>query len=164
MSEKFCTECGHPLRMKYLKDEGMIPYCDQCEAYRFPMFNTAISAIVYNPAGDKIILIQQYGRKDNILVAGYVTKGEDLQTTVVREIKEELGLDVTDCTFNASEYFAKSNTLMVNFACHVSSEDLTKTNEEIDYVQWYSPEEARREIKPKSLAKKFLVTWLDKQG
>ncbi|EDT46925.1 hypothetical protein STRINF_01930 [Streptococcus infantarius subsp. infantarius ATCC BAA-102] len=42
----YCPECEHPLEKKFLKDEGDIPYCSQCNSFRFPVFNTAISAIL----------------------------------------------------------------------------------------------------------------------
>ncbi|MDO4976417.1 MAG: NUDIX domain-containing protein [Eubacteriales bacterium] len=158
-----CTVCGGELEDKMLENEGMIPFCNHCGEYRFPMFNTAISAIVYNPDGDKIILIQQYGKKRNILVAGYVTKGEGVEETLVREIKEELGLDVIDYTFNASEYFPPSNTLMVNFACKVSSDSLEHTNEEVDFVDWYPAEHVLDHMDPSILAARFVKKWTEKQ-
>ncbi len=160
----YCSKCGEELIEKELENEGMIPFCRQCGEYRFPMFNTAISAIVYHPEGDRIILIQQYGRKNNILVAGYVNRGESAEHTLIREVKEELGLDVIRYTFNASEFFEKSNTLMVNFACRVSSGDLSGVNtREVDFAGWYTPAEARDKILDHSLAEKFLLSWLDKQ-
>lgn len=165
MEEKeigYCTKCGHKLVYKFLENEGNIPYCEACSEFRFPMFNTAISTMVYNPTGDKIALIQQYGRKDNILVAGYLSLGEGVEDALKREVKEELGLNVVDFRFNKSEYFAPSNTLMVNFACRVDSDDLTRTNDEIDCINWYSLDEVEDAIKPNSLAKKFLVEWLGK--
>ena len=159
----FCTNCGEELTEKYLENEGMIPYCPHCQAFRFPMFNAAISAIVYNPAGDHIILIRQYGRERNILVAGYINKGESAEHTLVREVKEELGLTVTAYTFNASQYFEKSNTLMINFACQVDSDSLEQMNrDEVDYAAWYTPQEAKEQILQGSLAQKFLLKWLDK--
>ncbi len=160
----YCTECGRELVLKNLENEGMVPYCERCGQFRFPMFNTAISAIVYAPDGKHIILIQQYGRKQNILVAGYVSRGESTEETLVREIREELGLEVTDYTFNASSFFERSNTLMVNFACRVSSDSLEGVNhEEVDLARWYTPEEAKENILENSLAKRFLLKWLDKQ-
>lgn len=158
-----CTVCGETLFEKFLENEGMIPYCEHCEEFRFPMFNTAISAIVYNPTGDQIVLIKQYGRDLNVLVAGYVTKGEGVEQTLVREVKEEMGLDVIDYTFNASEYFEKSNTLMVNFACKVDSDSLEHTNEEVDSAAWYSPEDILDHMKDGILAKRFVETWLNKK-
>ena len=73
----YCVKCGHELIEKENGIDGMVPYCPNCQEFRFPMFNSAVSALVLNPKKDKILLIQQYGRKDNILIAGYVTKGEN---------------------------------------------------------------------------------------
>ena len=70
---KYCYECGTLLTERFLENEGNIPYCETCGCYRFPIFSTAVSMIVLHPERDKILLIQQYGRDSNILVAGYVT-------------------------------------------------------------------------------------------
>lgn len=160
----YCRVCGNKLKDKYLKNEGTLPYCERCEEFRFRMFNTAISAIIYNPSGDKVLLIQQYKSRDNILVAGYVNLGESAEQTLIREIREELGLGVTDYEFNASGYFDKSNTLMINFACHVHSDDLDKTNEEIEYAKWYTVSDAKKNILHNSLAEEFLLKWTEKHG
>ncbi len=162
IKENYCKICGDKLKIRYLEKEGDIPYCENCKEYRFPSFNTAISAIVYSPKHDKIALIQQYGKKRNILVAGYINQGEGAEHALCREIQEELGLKVKSYSFNASEYFEPSNTLMVNFACTVDSDELTHINDEIDYIRWYSPEEALEAISHGSLAEKFLMHWLAK--
>ena len=141
---KYCYECGTKLMDKYLEGEGMIPYCEKCGQYRFPIFNTAVSMEVLNPSQDKVILIQQYGRTRNILVAGYVNRGESAEEAVVREVREELGLEVGQIRFNKSKFYAGSNTLMINFSCVASSEDLSgRKTDEVDYVRWYSLDEAR---------------------
>ena len=107
---KHCYECGTKLTERFLEGEGMVPYCETCRSFRFPVFNTAVIMIIFNPAKDKILLIQQYGRPVNILVAGYVNKGESAEDAVIREVMEEVGLQVVDYTFNKSEYFEKSNS------------------------------------------------------
>lgn len=159
---KYCVECGTKLILKQLDGEGMIPYCTNCGAYRFPIFNTACSMVVLNRTKDKILLIQQYGKPSYILVAGYVNKGECAETTVAREVKEEVGLTVTECGFNKSKYFAKSNTLMLNFYCVVDQEDLSHMTEEVDRADWFSFAEAKEKIKDGSLAEEFLLAFLDR--
>jgi len=159
---KYCLECGMKLTEKYLENEGMIPYCETCRTYRFPVFNTAVIMIIFNTAKDKILLIQQYGRKNNILVAGYVNKGESAEQAMTREIMEEVGLHVIDYKFNKSEYFEKSNTLMINFVCVVDSEDLSHMTAEVDKARWFTIEEAKESIYHGSLAEKFLLSAIEK--
>ena len=87
---KYCYECGTKLTEKFLENEGMIPYCETCQEFRFPIFSTAVSMEIFNPEKDKVLLIQQYGKKRNILVAGYVNKGESAEHAMVREVMEEV--------------------------------------------------------------------------
>lgn len=157
----YCSECGTKLVMKEKEHEGDHPYCMHCQAYRFPVFYTAVSMIVRNPDHTKILLIQQYGSPHNILVAGYVDKKEQLEEAVIREVKEEIGLSVTDLSYNKSEYFPKANTLICNFVCTAASEDLRGVSDwEVDKAQWFSEEEILRVVKPNSLAKRFLEAYL----
>ena len=158
---KYCIECGTKLILKELENEGNIPYCTNCNAYRFPGFNVAVSMIVMNPQKDKILLIQQYGKKDFILVAGYVNKGEDAEHAVVRELEEETGLKSKMIHFNRSKYYEPSNTLMLNFTCIAESEDLDKVTDEVDYAEWFTIEEAEKRIKQNSLAHNFLKMYLN---
>ena len=153
----YCTECGNELVMRQNGLEGEAPYCERCGAFRFPRYNVAVIVIVMNPAKDKVILIQQYGRTENILVAGYVNKGESLEEGLTREIKEELGLNVTVCRYMRSKYFEKSNTLMCNYIAVVDDENLDGINYEIDRLAWFTFDEARACVKPGSLAKEFLL-------
>ena len=160
---KYCYECGGKLTERELENEGIVPYCEKCREYRFPIFSTAVSMIVENIDKTKILLIQQYGRKNNILVAGYVSKGENAENAVVREVMEETGLKVVDMNFNKSEYFEKTNTLMLNYSCRVEDESLAHLNKgEVDKAQWFTHEQACENIKPDSLAQKFLFHYLGK--
>lgn len=159
---KFCYECGTELVLRELEDEGMIPFCKSCGEYRFPVFSTAVSMIVLNRDKTEILLIQQYGTENNVLVAGYVNKGENAEEAAAREISEELGLEVAELGYCKSEYFPKTNTLMLNFRCTVSSECLDGINrKEIDKAEWFPLEKAREAIMPDSLAKRFLCNFLD---
>lgn len=159
---KYCYECGTKLTSKECDGEGIIPYCEKCQTFRFPFFSAAVSMIVQNPSKDKILLIQQYGKKNNVLVAGYINKGENAEEAVVREVKEEIGLNVTVHDFNKSEYFKNTNTLMINFSCVVDNESLDGIDKkEVDKAEWFSFEEARKKIMPNSLAKRFLLNFLD---
>ena len=160
---RYCEKCGHILIEKELEKEGKIPYCPICKEFRFPTFNSAISTIIFNKEKNKILLIQQYGNPHNILVAGYINKGENAKEALCREVQEEVGIDLAFYEYNDNAYFEKSNTLIHNYTSIAKSEEFT-INDEVDKAKWYSIEEAINVIKPNSLAKQFLLQTLHKQG
>ncbi len=160
----YCMHCGTKLYLKEHEHEGgMIPYCETCGDYRYPVFNTAVSMIVVNASRTRMILIKQYGRPHNILVAGYVNKGEAAEDAAVREVREEIGLEAREIHYNSSHYYAPSNTLMLNFTVVVDDTE-AHPNWEVDSWRWFSMEEVRAGIKPHSLAQIFLLRYLKAEG
>ena len=157
----YCPACGNKLMDRLLEGEGTVPYCDNCREYRFPKYNVAVSMIVRDEATDRILLIQQYGKPFYILVAGYVNRGETAEHAAAREIMEETGMTATRLRFNRTRFFEPSNTLMVNFTAYIGSASDMHINDEIDRYAWFSPDEARMNIKPGSLAAEFLNAYLD---
>lgn len=161
MIQKHCFDCGAELIEKELEGEGIVPYCPQCQQFRFPMYNVAVSMIVIDQQTGEILLIKQYGRPSFILVAGYVNRGEQVEHAVCREIKEETGMTVSHIKFNRTCFFEPSNTLMCNFTAYVKDSSELSPNSEIDSYQWFSPEDARLNIRPNSLASQFPNAYLD---
>lgn len=161
MIQKHCFNCGTKLIEKELKGEGIVPFCENCNSFQFPMYNIAVSMIVVIEETDKIMLIKQYGNPFYILVAGYVNRGEPLENAVVREIKEETGMDVSHIKFNRTKFYEKSNTLMCNFTAFVKNDAELSTNKEIDSFHWFTKDDARKNILQNSLASYFLNAYLD---
>ena len=96
----YCMQCGTKLEMRmHPQEETEVAYCPTCEAFRHPIYNTAVSMVVQNQSRDRFLLIQQYGRPSYILVAGYINRGEDAEDAVRREVMEETGLTVETVTF-----------------------------------------------------------------
>ncbi len=156
MEMNYCVQCGGKLLLRDHPGEGRpIPWCESCGAWRYPIYNTAVSMVVMDEAKEKVLLIRQYGRPSWVLVAGYVNQGEDAEDAAAREVREELRMTVSSLRFNHSHYFAPSNTLMLNFTVTVR-EPLPAPNSEVDDWAWFSIPEARANIKPGSLAQAFL--------
>ena len=56
----FCIKCGTKLIEKYLEHEGNVPFCQNCNEYRFKQFNVAVSMVVLNKEMNKTLFIEQY--------------------------------------------------------------------------------------------------------
>ena len=158
---KYCHECGTALIDKELEHEGTVPFCPNCRDYRFPMYNVAVSMIVVNEENQKTLLIKQYGKDFFRLVAGYVNRTESLEHAAARELKEETGMTAERVVFNRTRFFDPSNTLMCNFTVFVKDDHELNPNYEIDSCEWFSFDDARRNIDPKILAGIFLNAYLD---
>ncbi|WP_028546765.1 NAD(+) diphosphatase [Paenibacillus taiwanensis] len=158
---KHCYACGTELASKECEGEGLIPYCHTCEMFRFPIFSTAISTAVLNSDHTKVLLIRQHNMEDYILLAGYVNRGESAEETLIREVKEEVGLNVETYKYMRSLYFERSNTLMLNFVTVALDETQMQINAEVDHAEWFTFDEARRVIMKGSMAESFLLTILE---
>lgn len=155
----YCDTCGTELVEKD-HEEGVFPYCSACQVYKYPHFSVAMSTILLNPEQDRLLLIKQGGKEGYILTAGYVSLGESVEETVVREVQEELGLSVTESRFLRSRYYEPSKTLMMNFVSVVASEDYVLKVDEVDQADWFSFCEAKKAIRSNSLAEQFLLSYL----
>ena len=153
----YCRQCGQKLTLRFCENEGLIPYCDTCQSYMFPLFSVAVSMVVTNREQNKILLAKHVDDTDFILFAGYVKKGENAEKTVPREIKEELGVNVVKAKFMSSKYYDKKDVLMLNFIVIVDEDKPIKINEkEIAEARWCTPEEALALIRKGTTAEYFL--------
>ena len=89
-----------------------------------------------------------------------LNKGESAEEALVREMSEEIGVKPIYYQFQASSYFEKSNTLIINFYAILESEEITP-NHEIDEYSWYNLEDGFDAIKEALLAKKFFEYYMN---
>ena len=152
----YCRECGEKLTLRFCENEGLIPFCGKCAAYKFPQFPVAVSMVVTNRTQDKILLAKHVEDDDFILFAGYIQKGENAEKTVPREIKEELGVNVVKAKYMSSRYHSKKDVLMLNFLVVVEDQPIKLNVSEIAEARWCSPEEALQIIRKNTTAEFFL--------
>lgn len=76
------------------------------------------------------------------MLTGFVERGEDPQQTLIREVKEELGLDVETTRFLGHYAFHQGNQIIIAF--EVGCRGQIVLGDEIADVMWLSEEEVRR--------------------
>lgn len=109
-------------------------------------FGVAAKAVVKNKDGKYLVLMKS--SKDDInpntydIPGGRMSFGEKPEETVVREVKEETGLDIKPLKILEVWTFTKENFQLVgiNFLCEVIGGGL-KLGEEHDGANWYTYEE-----------------------
>lgn len=158
MDLNYCPVCGEKLALRPHPTEAPTLWCARCGDWRFPLFSTAVSVILLDRTGRRMLLIRQYGEADPVLPAGYVDKGETAEAAVCREIREELGMTALAPRFLGSHYYAPSETLMLNFLA-AAAEEQARPNAEVDSWEWVPAARARELVKPGGLAEALLADW-----
>jgi NAD+ diphosphatase len=133
---RFCGKCGAGTRQKP-DDRAII--CPGCHTIVYPRISPAIIvAIICN---DKILLARNSNFAGNwySLVAGYVDIGESLEEALIREVKEEVGLDVKNIRYYKSQPWPLSGSMMIGFIAEADENQAVKIDgKEIAEAAWFT--------------------------
>lgn len=132
----YCPQCGTKLTGKLAGDDGHVPFCEACNKYWFDTFSSCIIVLVANQYHEIALLRQQYiSDQFSSFVSGYITPGENAEETAVREVKEELGLDVEKLEYAGTYWFDAKDILMHGFIGFTAKADFTLSRE-VDSAEW----------------------------
>lgn len=132
---KFCGKCGSIMIHK--NDERSM-LCEDCSNIVYPKISPAV--IVAIVCKDKILLARNsvFPGSWFSLIAGFVDVGETLEETVIREVKEETGLDVKNIKYYKSQPWPLSSSVMVGFVAEADdSQQLVVDTNELSEAKWF---------------------------
>src|SRR5262249_59555753 len=70
------------------------------------------------------------------LVAGFVDNGESLEGAACREVREEVGVEVTDLRYVGSQNWPFPSQLMIGFVGRYAGGQLAVDREELEDARW----------------------------
>jgi len=136
----FCGYCGSKTRRM---EGGHILVCtgETCESEQYPRVDPAIIVLVTD--GNRALLGRQasWPKERYSCLAGFVEAGESLEDAVAREVYEEAGVTVRDVEYHSSQPWPFPSSLMLGFSAFASSTRITRIDQELEDVQWFSREE-----------------------
>ena len=114
--------------------------------------------IIFIENSEGKFLLQQTSSNRNSCIAttgGHVTYGDDGFKTVIKEVKEELGLNLLSSEFNyVDTYDYKNGFLEIYYVKKdIDINKLKLQEEEVEEVNWYSIDEIKNLIKEDKLRK-----------
>ena len=145
-SNTHCPSCGSPTQ---IEQGGWVRRCPVEQLELYPRTDPAVIVSILDER-DRILLGSQGTWEDSrwSILAGFVEPGESLEAAVVREMKEECGLDVFDPRYIYSQGWPDPASLMLGFSARAdSSQQLQPDGEEIVKLRWFSREELSAEAK-----------------
>lgn len=120
MRFKFCPDCGEKLVSKQCGDDIDVPFCENCKKPFFPHSTPCVIILPVNENGEIALTRQSYGDTQRyVLTAGFMKENETAEECCVRELKEELGLDVLNLKYVKSYAYVKRDNLMLGFVATV---------------------------------------------
>jgi len=132
----YCCICGKELGLKTLLDGSVEKYCQNCDRVFFNDPSPAVIVAVIKSS--KILLTRSVGWDHPYwgLVAGHVKPGETAEETAVREVNEEVGLDIINLSILGTFASKDRDLLMIRFkAC--SENTNIKKSQELERAEWF---------------------------
>lgn len=146
MKYKFCPLCGSKLEEKYSWDEGGVPYCSRDDVMFFDTPKPCIMVAIVKE--DEILLLKQsyIFKNSKVLLSGYVSNNESAEEAVIREVKEEAGINIKNLQYLGSDYVKDKEILMITFMAEYLEGEIEKSTE-VEGIGWIKLSEALEEMK-----------------
>ena len=131
---QFCGRCGIAMRVD-TQERAM--RCDPCRTINYPRIAPCVIVLVTR--GEELLL----ARNANFPVpmystlAGFIEAGETVEETLVREVREEVGVEVSNLRYFQSQSWPFPNQLMLGYFAEHAGGDIVCDEVEIADAQWF---------------------------
>ena len=146
----FCTVCGSAVSEV---QAGHALICDNavCAKEIFPRTDPAIIVLIHHQ--DSCLLGRGATWPENAYscLAGFVEIGEDLESSVKREVFEESGLTITEIEYRGSQPWPFPQSLMLGFFAEATNKELVFHDGELEDARWYSRQQLVDAVTKKEL-------------
>ena len=156
-----CSRCGTQLKTS---PSFRAKECPQCGLLQFPRLAPAIIVLVEH--GNELLLARSRHFASGMysVLAGFVEPGETLEEAVVREVKEEVGVDVKDIRYFGSQPWPFPHSLMIGFTATYAGGEISLDDTEIEDAGWFTIDKLPSIPSKISIARKLIDWFIAKQG
>jgi len=156
---RFCGSCGAGNADVPGAAERKCPVCGRNE---FPRISPAIIVIITD-SNNRILLAHNKKFKTGVYshISGFNDAGESLESTVSREICEEVGIKVRDIVYIKSQPWPFPNSLMLGFKAVYASGTIRCDGVEIEDAKWFTKDNLPALPAPGTISCYLIDRWLD---
>jgi NAD+ diphosphatase len=166
----FCGVCGHP---NLLRSAGHRMMCsnDECARESFPRIDPAIIVLVTHKDACLLGRNSKWRAKHFSTLAGFVEPGESLEDAVVREVYEEVQVNLENIRYVSSQPWPFPASAMCGFYAEAVDRS-SGTSDEVEETRWFTVESLTSAVlndevrlsPPVSIAFRLLADWFRKNG
>ncbi len=145
---RYCGVCGAPLVDANGRTDVREPidehahgarFCTACGHLFFPRMSPAVIVLVHREGEILLAHNVRFPGARHSLLAGFVEIGETLEEAVVREVREEAGIEIRNIHYVKSQPWPFPDSLMLGFTAEWASGEARPDGREIDHLDWYGP-------------------------
>ena len=154
-THRYCGRCGAPT---HDKAGERAKQCDAGGYVAYPRISPAMMVLVTR---GRELLLARANRFPGAMfsaLAGFVEAGETIEDCVHREVHEEVGLDVTNLQYFASQSWSFPHSLMIAYTARFAGGDLSPDPSEIADVRWFALDALPDLPSPVSIARRLIDT------
>lgn len=134
-STRFCGRCGKKTRAVRTERARL---CTDCNRIFYPRISPAIIVLVKKDNSVLLARSPRFPKGQYSVIAGFVEPGECLEETVLREVREEVGVSVKNIRYFASEPWPFPDSLMIGFVADHAGGEIAIDDVEIEDAGWYT--------------------------
>jgi NAD+ diphosphatase len=133
--------------------------CPNGHESAYPRISPCAIVLVHD-GGQRVLLGKRANWPVNrySLFAGFVEQGESLETCATREVREEIGVELTDLTYVGSQSWPFPSQLMLGFTARYLSGEIVCDPAEIDAADWFDIDDLPPLPPVLSIARQILET------
>jgi NAD+ diphosphatase len=156
-TSRFCGRCG--TKTEPVPGERCMK-CPACRLTAYPRIAPAVIVLVRK--GDQALLASN-ARFPGLFystLAGFSEIGESLEETLVREVREEVGIAVKNPRYFGSQPWPFPHSLMIGFTAEWDSGEIVVDPSEIADAKWFSADALPTIPPPLSIARHLIDAWV----
>lgn len=131
---RFCGRCGSPMQVDHAERAMR---CQPCRVINYPRIAPCVIVLVTR--GEELLLARNanFPQPMYSTLAGFIEAGESVEETLAREVREEVGVEVTNLRYFQSQSWPFPNQLMLGFFAEHAGGDIVCDGIEIADAQWF---------------------------
>ncbi|HEY5341092.1 MAG TPA: NAD(+) diphosphatase [Candidatus Aquilonibacter sp.] len=131
---RFCGACGTATQ-RAAGEPARI--CPACNLHAYPRISPAIMVLIHR--GREVLLARNRRNATGAFsaLAGFVEAGETLEETIVREVREEVGVDIRDIRYFGSQSWPFPHSLMIAYTAAYAAGEIVPDGIEIEEARFF---------------------------
>jgi mutator protein MutT len=166
---KFCPRCGSA---NFPATGSRSFKCGDCSFNYFANTSAAVAVLLFNEKGELLFtrraIDPHFGKLD--LPGGFIDPGETAEQAAIREIQEELGIEIHSlkyfCSYPNEYIFSGFSVYTLDLAFLAKTESLHQMTamDDISSFEFYKPQDVNMEELPSISMKNIIIELIQREG